>query len=86
MIKCLTRAVFVNRRARPVEGTACQDHARVTMHCAFCSEEIVSMPVKQEGEMFCSLECANMASGIESEEPEGYYEEDEIEGLLEEDE
>jgi hypothetical protein len=56
------------------------------MYCAFCSEKIIGMPVKQEGDMFCSLECANSASGIHSEEPEGYYEEEEIEGLVEEDE
>jgi len=56
------------------------------MYCAYCGERIVGMPVKQEGDMFYSLECANQASGIHYEEPEGYYEEEEIEGLLQEEE
>ena len=38
------------------------------MHCANCSEKIMVKPLKQDSELFCSLECANLASGIEPEE------------------
>lgn len=54
------------------------------MLCAFCGEEIISKPVKQGGEIFCSLECANRASGIEEEEDEGYFEEDPVDDFYEE--
>lgn len=56
------------------------------MHCAYCSEKIVGRPIKQGGEFFCSLECANLASGIDPEEAEGYYEEDLLGELYEPDE
>jgi len=46
----------------------------------------VSKPVTQDGEHYCSLECANTASGVTTDEEDGYYEEDEIEGLIEEEE
>lgn len=53
------------------------------MNCALCNDRIVGKPVTQEGEHYCSLECANAANGLTGEEDEGYYEEDEIEGLVE---
>lgn len=53
------------------------------MYCALCNERIVGKPVTQEGEHYCSLECANAANGLTGEEDDGYYEEDEIEGLVE---
>jgi len=53
------------------------------VYCALCNERIVGKPVTQEGEHYCSLECANAANGLTSDEDEGYYEEDEIEGLVE---
>jgi hypothetical protein len=57
------------------------------MRCNHCGDEIHGRPVKQGSEYFCSLECANLASGIASEEEEeGYFEENEIEGLYEEEE
>ncbi|MBD3258555.1 hypothetical protein GF377_08990 [candidate division GN15 bacterium] len=54
------------------------------MFCAFCGEEIVGKPVKQSGELYCSLECANRASGIDEEEEEGYFEEDPVDDFYEE--
>ena len=57
------------------------------MRCAYCNEELIGYKIKQGDEFFCSLECANSASGLVSEdEEEGYYEEAEIEGLYEEEE
>ena len=53
------------------------------MLCSFCGEEIVGKPVKQGGEIYCSLECANQASGID-EEDEGYFEEDPVDDFYEE--
>ena len=53
------------------------------MHCAQCNDKITGKPIRQGGEYYCSLECANLASGIEPEEDEAYYEEDEIPGLYE---
>ncbi len=34
------------------------------MRCEFCGEHINGNPIKQDGEFFCSVECANMASEI----------------------
>jgi hypothetical protein len=57
------------------------------MRCANCNDTIDGKPIRQGDEHFCSLECANIASGIDPvEEEEGYYEEAEIEGLYEEEE
>ena len=38
------------------------------MHCANCSEKILGRPFRQDKDVFCSLECANLASGIDPEE------------------
>ena len=54
------------------------------MRCAHCGEEIFNRPVKQGDEHYCSLECANRATGWEQEEPDGYYDEADLEGLYEE--
>jgi len=51
-----------------------------------CSAKIVGKPIKQGQEYFCSLECANLASGIDPEEVEDYYEEDAIKDFYEENE
>lgn len=57
------------------------------MLCAKCGEEIKGRPVKEGSEFFCSLECANQASGLESDEQDGYYDEGDLEGMYaEEDE
>ena len=55
------------------------------MHCAYCNEKIIGRAIKQGGELFCSLECANLAAGIDPEE-EGYFEEDNFEAYYEEEE
>ena len=34
------------------------------MNCAFCGEEVVGRPVRQNGQIFCSTGCAEMASEI----------------------
>ena len=39
------------------------------MFCANCSEKIMGESLKQAGEFFCSVECANMAHGIDADEP-----------------
>ena len=49
------------------------------MFCAHCREEITGKPIMQSGEKYCSLECANLASGIDPEEAEEYYEEEPVE-------
>lgn len=56
------------------------------MRCAQCGDEIRSKPVKQDGEIYCSLECAYIAAGIDPEEEEGYYDEDPIEKAFEDEE
>ena len=40
------------------------------MYCAYCSEKIRGVPVKQGGDFFCSPECASLASGIDPEDPD----------------
>ena len=57
------------------------------MLCARCGETIRGRPVKEGNEFFCSLECANRLSGLESDEQDGYYDEGALEGMCaEEDE
>ena len=46
------------------------------MLCAFCNEKINSNSIRQGGEMFCSLECANLATGYDTSKEEGYFEEE----------
>ena len=48
------------------------------MICPQCSEEIGSNSVKQGSEFFCSLECANLAAGYETDEEESYFEEEDL--------
>ena len=54
------------------------------MYCAHCSEKIMGDAVKQGAEVFCSDECASLASGLELEEENDYFEEDSIEDFFEE--
>jgi hypothetical protein len=54
------------------------------MLCARCGEMIQGRPVKEGNEFFCSLECANQSSGLESDEQDGYYDEADLEGMYEE--
>lgn len=55
------------------------------MFCANCTEKIVGKPIKQAGEYYCSLECANAASGIDAEDEE-YFEEEAVDDFYEEEE
>ena len=50
----------------------------MAMKCSNCYEELNSSPIKQGAEFFCSLECANLAAGYETDEELSYFEEDEI--------
>ena len=57
------------------------------MICAFCGEKFTGKPIKQGGQVYCSIECADMAAEVVSEDED--YEEDEnldIENYEEEDE
>ncbi|UCC44020.1 MAG: hypothetical protein JSU65_13050 [Candidatus Zixiibacteriota bacterium] len=51
------------------------------MYCAHCNEKFTGKPVIQGGEYYCSLECANLVSGIVAEEKDEYFEEEPIEDL-----
>ncbi|MFC1475190.1 hypothetical protein ACFLQG_00945 [Candidatus Zixiibacteriota bacterium] len=46
------------------------------MYCAHCQEKVSSNPIKQGGEYYCSLECANSAAGYDQSENDDYYEEE----------
>jgi len=39
------------------------------VYCANCSEKILSEPLRQAGDYFCSAECAYIAQGIDPDEP-----------------
>ncbi|MFZ5980496.1 MAG: hypothetical protein ACOYVF_07665 [Candidatus Zixiibacteriota bacterium] len=56
------------------------------MFCSQCGEKILGKPIRQGSEYYCSLECANLASGFEAEETEEYFEEDSLEEYFNEDE
>lgn len=56
------------------------------MLCARCGEVIQGKPVKEGYEFYCSLECANQTSGLESDEQDGYYDEADLEGMYAEEE
>jgi hypothetical protein len=55
------------------------------MFCSQCNEKIEGKAVKQGNELYCSLECANLASGVEPEETEDYFDEDGAEEFYEDD-
>ncbi len=46
--------------------------------CKKCQEPITGDPIKQNEELYCSLECANLAAGYETDEELSYFEEDEL--------
>lgn len=57
------------------------------MKCSHCDSKIAGDTIRQESEYYCSLECANLASGNNPEDEEnGYFEEHEIEELHGDDE
>ena len=47
------------------------------MVCEFCGEEFEGKPVRQAGQVFCSIECADMAAEVGTDD-EDYFEEDEL--------
>ncbi|MEW5924732.1 MAG: hypothetical protein AB1746_12165 [Candidatus Zixiibacteriota bacterium] len=47
------------------------------MVCEFCGEEFDGKPVRQAGQVFCSIECADMAAEVGTDDEE-YYEEDDL--------
>ena len=50
------------------------------MICEFCNEEFTGRPVKQGGQVYCSIACADAAADIGKDyEDDGYYEEDDLE-------
>lgn len=55
-----------------------------SVSCAYCKEKIQNRPTRQDDEYFCSVQCADKASGLGSEEPEEYFDESDLEGLYEE--
>ncbi len=49
------------------------------MVCEFCGEEFEGKPVSQGGQIFCSIECADMAADVGTDDDDDdYYEEDEL--------
>ena len=56
------------------------------MLCANCGSEITGKARREDGQIFCSLECAYSFAGLDTDEEEGYYEEEPVSGLIEEDE
>jgi hypothetical protein len=56
------------------------------VYCAYCSEKIRGDAIKQAGDYFCCVECANLAAGVDPEEPVLYDADDFDEDFLEEDE
>lgn len=51
------------------------------MNCSYCKDAIDLNSIRQGSEMFCSLECANLAAGYDTNSEDSYYEE---ESLIEE--
>jgi len=48
------------------------------MFCALCSEKILGDPIKNNGDFFCSIECAKNAAGLDLDEELNYIEEDDL--------
>mgnify|MGYP006311263343 CR=1 FL=1 len=47
------------------------------MKCAFCEETISGKPIRQNGQYFCSLECADLAAGNGFDE-DSYFDEEPV--------
>ncbi len=45
------------------------------MRCAFCGVTFTGTPINQGGDVYCSIECADMAAELSGEESD-YFEED----------
>ncbi len=51
------------------------------MKCAQCGNEITGKARREDGEVFCSLECSYAFAGLDTDEEEGYFEEEPVSGL-----
>jgi len=50
------------------------------MNCVFCGEEITGRPIRQDGQVFCSIDCLDTAAEVGFDgDDEDEYEMDEIE-------
>jgi len=56
------------------------------MRCAECGDEITGKQYWQGGLVYCSLECADTAAGLNTGEDDDYFEEEPVMGLFEEEE
>lgn len=52
------------------------------MNCAQCNTEITGKAHREDGKIFCSLECAYAFAGLDTDEEEGYFEEEPVSGLI----
>jgi hypothetical protein len=52
------------------------------MICAQCGCEITGKARREDGKIFCSLECSYIFSGLDTDEEEGYFEEEPVSGLV----
>ncbi|MBU8934418.1 MAG: hypothetical protein KOO62_10475 [candidate division Zixibacteria bacterium] len=56
------------------------------MQCTQCGCEIDGRGRREGGQVFCSLECSYAAEGLDTDEEEGYFEEEPVDFHCEEDE
>jgi len=52
------------------------------MICAQCGCEITGKARREDGQIFCSLECSYIYAGLDTDEEEGYFEEEPVSGLV----
>jgi hypothetical protein len=55
------------------------------MRCAFCEDKIHGKPIRQAGQNYCSLECANLASGAHLDDDDAFFEEESVGGYDDDD-
>ena len=48
------------------------------MNCAFCGEGFIGRPIRQGEQIYCSIECADMAADVGVDEENDYFEEDSL--------
>ena len=54
------------------------------MQCAHCGCEIDGRGRREGGQVFCSLECSYASEGLDTDEEDGYFEEEPVDLLAEE--
>ena len=52
------------------------------MYCAYCNEKIRGKPIEQGNAVYCSFECASLASGVDPVEIDGWHDERVLDGSL----